>query len=44
LARFLTFWFLQGKFGKLDSIVESIVAHLPMLQTFDQHHFWFDKP
>jgi len=44
LIRFLTFSFLQGKFGKLDSLIEGVVAHLPMLQSFDQHHFWFDPP
>jgi hypothetical protein len=39
LTRFLTFWFLQGKFGKLDALIKNIVAHLPILQSFDQHHF-----
>lgn len=42
LIRFLTYSFLQGKFGKLDSVVDTIVANLPILQSFDQHHFWFD--
>jgi hypothetical protein len=42
LIRFLTYSFLQGKFGKLDSFVEGIVAHLPFLQAFDHHHYWFD--
>jgi hypothetical protein len=39
LIRFLTFSFLQGKFGKLDSLIEKIVTHLPFLQSFNQHHF-----
>ena len=39
LIRFLTYSFLQGKFGKLDSLIEGIVAHLPFLQSFDLHHF-----
>jgi hypothetical protein len=39
LIRFLTFQFLQGKFGKMNSLIENIVAHLPFLQSFDLHHF-----
>ena len=39
LIRFLTYSFLQGKFGKLDSLIDSIVKALPILQTFNQHHF-----
>jgi hypothetical protein len=39
LIRFLTFSFLQGKFGKLNSLIDGIVAHFPILQTFNQHHF-----
>jgi len=39
LIRFLTFSFLQGKFGKMDVFIDNIVAHLPILQSFDRHHF-----
>ena len=36
LARFLTFWFLEGKFGKLDAFISQIVDHLPFLQSLDK--------
>jgi hypothetical protein len=39
LIRFLTYSFLQGKFGKLETLIDKIVAHLPFLQSFDLHHF-----
>lgn len=39
LIRFLTFSFLEGKFGKLDSAIDQVIAHLPLLQSFNQHHF-----
>jgi hypothetical protein len=39
LIRFLTFWFLQGKFGKLNTLIDNIVTHLPFLQSFDKHPF-----
>ena len=39
LIRFLTFSFLEGKFGKLDMLIDQIIAHLPFLQSFDQHPF-----
>ena len=39
LIRFLTFSFLEGKFGKLDSLIDGIVKSLPVLQSFNQHHF-----
>ncbi len=39
LIRFLTFSFLEGKFGKLDSLIDGIVKSLPILQSFNQHHF-----
>ncbi|HWD93740.1 MAG TPA: YIP1 family protein [Verrucomicrobiae bacterium] len=38
-SRFMTFWYLQGKFGKLDVLIAKIVAHLPFLQSLNQHHF-----
>jgi hypothetical protein len=44
LIRFLTYSFIIGKFGKLDSLIEKLIAHLPFLQSFDLHHFWFDPP
>ena len=37
--RFMTFWYLEGKFGKLDAFIEKVVAHLPFLQSLNQHHF-----
>jgi len=39
LARFLTYWYLAGKFGKLDALITNLVAHVPMLQSFDKFHF-----
>jgi hypothetical protein len=39
LIRFLTYSYLAGKLGKLDSLIQTIVAHLPFLQSFDLHHF-----
>lgn len=39
LARFITFSYLEGKFGKLDVFIAKLVAHLPFLQSFDQIHF-----
>ena len=36
--RFLTYWYLAGKFGKLDAAIASIIAHLPFLQSFNQVH------
>jgi Yip1 domain len=39
LLRLMTFWYLQGKFGKLDALIAKIVAHLPFLQSLNQHHF-----
>jgi hypothetical protein len=38
-VRFMTFWYLQGKFGKLDALIAKMVAHLPILQSLNQHHF-----
>jgi hypothetical protein len=38
-SRFMTFWYLQGKFGKLDVLIAKIVAHLPFLQSLNQYHF-----
>jgi Yip1 domain len=38
-VRFMTFWYLQGKFGKLDALIAKIVANLPFLQSLNQHHF-----
>lgn len=39
LVRFLTFWYLEGNFGKLDMLITKVVAHVPFLQSFDQFHF-----
>ena len=39
LARFLTFSYLEGKFGKLDVAIQKLVANLPFLQHFNQIHF-----
>jgi len=39
LIRFLTYSFLQGKFGKLDTLIANIIAQVPLLQSFDQMHF-----
>jgi len=39
LVRFLTFWYLQGNFAKLDAFISKVVAHFPFLQRFDQIHF-----
>jgi len=39
LIRFLTYWYLAGKFGKLDALIANIVAHVPFLQSFNQIHF-----
>lgn len=39
LVRFLTFWYLEGKFAKLDVFIAKVVAHFPFLQSFDQIHF-----
>jgi uncharacterized membrane protein YjjP (DUF1212 family) len=39
LVRFLTFCYLEGKFGKLDALMEKIAAHLPFLQALDKYHF-----
>jgi len=39
LIRYLTFAFLKGKFGKLEVLIEKVVAHLPMLQSFNKIHF-----
>ena len=38
LARFLTYSFLAGKFGKLDTLISKIIAHAPFLQTFNHVH------
>lgn len=37
--RFMTFWYLQGKFGKLDAFIAKVVVHTPFLQSLNQHHF-----
>jgi hypothetical protein len=39
LIRFLTYWYLVGKFGKLDAAIANLVAHVPFLQSFNQIHF-----
>lgn len=39
LVRFLTFWYLEGNFAKLDVFIAKVVAQLPFLQRFDQMHF-----
>jgi len=39
LVRFLTFCYLEGKFGKLDALMAKIAAHLPFLQALDKYHF-----
>ena len=39
LARFLTFWYLDGKFGKLNVFISKVVNHVPLLQHFNQVHF-----
>ncbi len=39
LVRFLTFCYLEGKFGKLDMFMAKIAAHLPFLQQLDKYHF-----
>jgi len=39
LVRFLTFWYLEGNFGKLDAFIAKVVAHFPILQRFDEIHF-----
>jgi len=39
LARFLTYWYLAGKFGKLDALITNLVANVPLLQSFDKFHF-----
>lgn len=38
LARFLTYSYLAGKFGKLDDFIARVVAHAPFLQSFNQIH------
>lgn len=38
-VRFLTFFYLSGKFGKLDDFITTVAAHLPFLQSLDQHPF-----
>jgi hypothetical protein len=38
-VRFMTYWYLAGKFGKLDAAITSIIAHVPFLQSLDQMHF-----
>lgn len=37
--RFLTYWYLAGKFGKLDALIAKIISHVSFLQSFNQHHF-----
>jgi hypothetical protein len=39
VVRFVNYWYLEGKFGKLNALIEKIVAHLPFLQSLNQHHF-----
>jgi hypothetical protein len=39
LARFLTYCYLSGRFGKLDAMIANVVAHAPFLQSFNQIHF-----
>jgi hypothetical protein len=39
-VRFLTWSYLAGKFGKLDTLISNLVAHVPFLQSFDQMHFF----
>jgi hypothetical protein len=40
LIRFLTFSYVAGKFGKLDAAINQLIAHVPVLQAFDQYHFF----
>ncbi len=37
-VRFLTYWYLAGKFGKLDAAIANIIAHVPFLQSFNNIH------
>ena len=39
LVRFLTFCYLEGKFGRLEDLMAKTVAHLPFLQNLDKYHF-----
>jgi hypothetical protein len=39
-VRFLTYSYLAGKFGKLDALIASLVAHSSMLQSFDHLQFF----
>jgi hypothetical protein len=39
LIRFLTFWYLEGRFTKLDALIAKVIEHVPFLQAFDQIHF-----
>lgn len=39
LVRFLTFWYLEGNFGKLDGFISKVSQHVPFLQHFNQIHF-----
>lgn len=39
LVRFLTYWYLEGNFGKVDEFISKIVEHVPFLQQFNQIHF-----
>jgi hypothetical protein len=38
LARFLTFWYLDGRFQKLDMLISQLIEHVPFLKSFDQMH------
>jgi hypothetical protein len=38
LVRFLTYSYLSGKFGRMDTAIDGIIAHLPFLQSFNQMH------
>lgn len=39
LVRFLTFWYLEGNFAKLNVFISKVVNHFPFLQHFNQVHF-----
>jgi len=40
LIRYLTFSYLEGKFGKLDTFIDRIIAALPFLEAFNRYHFF----
>jgi len=39
LIRFLTYSYLEGKFGKLDVLISNLEANWPALQSFNNFHF-----